>query len=259
MANVIQEPIWLRQARLHLGTKETKGKDSNPAILEFFKLAGHDDIDNEETAWCAAFVGAMLKLSGYPLPPTATNLMARSYLKYGKPLAEPVVGAICITPRGKSSWQGHVGFVVGWSDTHIELLGGNQSNAVSIIKVSRETVLGYRMPVAADERELREAGSTEIALAEKIKSGAVATGLSATAIKTVTEVNVVESVKGWTGDLEVGRAFLEGVGGVFSLVTSNGLIVVVGLSVAAFFLARNIIKHRIKRHADGQPLSILGN
>ena len=80
----MNDPAWLQKAIDHLGTAETPGRDNNPAIMQFYKDCGHKGIEFEDTAWCAAFVGACLKRSGKPVPqPVELNLMARSYLKYG--------------------------------------------------------------------------------------------------------------------------------------------------------------------------------
>lgn len=48
--------------------------------------------------------------------------------------------------RGKDPRFGHVGFVVGWNDTHVYLLGGNQSDMVNVTKFPKSSVRGYRWP-----------------------------------------------------------------------------------------------------------------
>jgi len=249
------DPKWLSQARLHIGVREHKGTKHNPAVLEFFRVVGHPEIAEDETAWCAAYVGAMLKTAGYPIPPTASNLLARSYTAYGKKIDGPQVGCIAVFQRGNSSWQGHVGFVVGWDDDSIELLGGNQGNAVSIAKFPRTQLLALRWPVAVDAKELEAAGSTEIALAKKIKDAAIVVGGGAAAIKTVQETGIVEQGKQLTDGLGVGKAVLEGLQSVLTLITANGLIFVTAMSIAGYFLARHIMMKRIERHAAGVALS----
>ena len=64
----------------------------------------------------------------------------------------PRVGAIAVFWRGRpDSWTGHVGFVVGETASHIVLLGGNQSNAVNVMKIKRKRFLGARWPLTAGE------------------------------------------------------------------------------------------------------------
>ena len=50
---------WMDIARGELGTREVPGPDDNPRVLAYYADAGHPDVRNDETAWCAAFVGGM--------------------------------------------------------------------------------------------------------------------------------------------------------------------------------------------------------
>ena len=142
----------LDQALLDLGQREIPGADDNPIIVNYFADVGRPEVTDDETAWCAAFVGSALKRGGCAYLPGA--LTARSYLDYGVPLEEPEVGALCVLWRVRpNSWQGHVAFVESWTPTTITLVGGNQSDSVSRITVprtgSKSKVLGYRRAVPA--------------------------------------------------------------------------------------------------------------
>jgi hypothetical protein len=53
---------WYDEARKELGIRE--GRD-DAEILKLFREAGHPEIDGSDTAWCAAFAGAMLQRAGY--------------------------------------------------------------------------------------------------------------------------------------------------------------------------------------------------
>ncbi|QKP77125.1 hypothetical protein HT051_06445 [Methyloligella sp. GL2] len=49
--------------------------------------------------------------------------------------------------RGSSSWQGHVAFFVkDLGNGRIQILGGNQSDRVSLSTYPKSRLLGYRMP-----------------------------------------------------------------------------------------------------------------
>src|SRR5690349_24139317 len=100
---------WLELAEAEKGTKEIAGAGDNPAILAYYVEAGHKEAEHDETPWCAAFVGAMLKRAGYP---NTGSLSARSYLTYGTKLDTPREGCIVVMRRGNSAWEGHVGFFV---------------------------------------------------------------------------------------------------------------------------------------------------
>ena len=126
-----------------LGTKEVKGQVDNPKIVQYFADVGHSWVKDDETAWCAAFVGSCLERSGM----TSTRaLNARSYLKWGRKIIIPVPGCIVIFKRGNSSWQGHVAFYIGEENGRIKVLGGNQGNMVKISSYSKADLLGYRLP-----------------------------------------------------------------------------------------------------------------
>lgn len=137
------EPVWLTVARRYLGTQEKPGKANNPVIVKWFADSNSPHIKDDATAWCAAYVGGVLKEAGYT---GSGSVAARSYLNWGKPISKPRVGAITVFKRGNSSWQGHVAFFLRDLGTHIEVLGGNQSNKVSIARYKKADLLGYRWP-----------------------------------------------------------------------------------------------------------------
>ena len=103
---------------------------------------------DDETPWCAAFVGAVLEECGIK---STRSAAARSYLKWGDAIARPVPGAVVVFWRGNpDGWSGHVGFVCGVTASgDILVLGGNQGDMVSIRTFTKHRVLGYRWPVNA--------------------------------------------------------------------------------------------------------------
>jgi uncharacterized protein (TIGR02594 family) len=145
---------WLDAAKASVGIAEIRGKENNPRILAMYAKVGHDEIVDEEVAWCAAFAGACLADVGYAIPPKENNLMARSYLRYGTKLDKPKPGAIVVKARGKAPF-GHVGIVEEvHEDGTFTVIAGNSSN-----KVKRETWKpsdplpnGIRWPVRAGEK-----------------------------------------------------------------------------------------------------------
>ena len=56
---------------------------------------------------------------------------------------KPVTGAVLIFERGSG---GHVGFAGGQDDTHFFVLGGNQSDAVTVARIAKSRLLGARWP-----------------------------------------------------------------------------------------------------------------
>ena len=110
------------------------------------------DVDPVRTEWCAAFVNAVLEESKiesnnvdhkYPL-------LARSFLDWGQGISKEDIkpGDIVVFPRGNQGWQGHVGFYLKTQEIdgveYYYILGGNQSNKVSIVLYRASKALGIR-------------------------------------------------------------------------------------------------------------------
>ena len=111
-------------------------------------------VDPRSTEWCAAFVNSVLHTTGQPGSESVSEhpLMARSFVDWGVPVdhkeEEPEAGDVVVFPRGRQSWQGHVGFYV---DTvtvdgkdYWQILGGNQSNAVTVELYRPERAIAVR-------------------------------------------------------------------------------------------------------------------
>jgi uncharacterized protein (TIGR02594 family) len=151
-----------------VGTAEIAGPEASPRILGYFRGAGRDDVLSDEVPWCAAFVANCLDGAGISLAGISNTdrLLARSYLRIGTAIDQPRVGAVVVLTRGSDPRSGHVGFVAGWTDSHVRVLGGNQANAVNEKLFPRAQVLGYRWPEApATARQLADKGSRTAAAA----------------------------------------------------------------------------------------------
>ncbi|WP_319528995.1 TIGR02594 family protein [uncultured Cohaesibacter sp.] len=140
------EPAWVQVGRSYLGLKEYKGNRHNPKILEWWQLIRMPFTD-DETAWCAGYVGGVLEECGIR---STRSAAAKSYFwnRWGQVLSGPCVGAIVVfwrkTPDGK---YGHVGIVVGRDRYgNLMVLGGNQGDAVSIKPFSVDRVVSYHFP-----------------------------------------------------------------------------------------------------------------
>ncbi|SLN74596.1 TIGR02594 family protein [Roseisalinus antarcticus] len=129
-------------ARAEIGTVEW-AEGSNPTVDRYFDDVGFPTM-RDDTAWCAAFVGAMLHRSGLP---HTRKLTARSYLDWGKPvdLNDAEAGDVVIFWRGSpESWTGHVAFFVRREGARIIVVGGNQRDQVSETGYPEAQLLGVR-------------------------------------------------------------------------------------------------------------------
>lgn len=133
---------YLNIALGEYGKNEIIGSEDNQDIVNYFKVVGHSWVKDDDTAWCAAFVGYCLEKAGIR---STRKLNARSYLNFGTPTPIPSVGDLVVFWRGsRDGWQGHVGFFIREEGNNIYVLGGNQSNSVSIQKYNKSRLLGYR-------------------------------------------------------------------------------------------------------------------
>ena len=139
-------PGWAQEGLRHLGQREIPGVQHSGFVLSLWRAIKRGGIRDDETPWCAAFVGGMLEAVGV----ASTRFEgARSYLDYGIRLDYPYPGCIAVIER-PGGW--HVGFVLGLAaptksgEKAFALLGGNQGNAVSVISVPLSSIKAMRWP-----------------------------------------------------------------------------------------------------------------
>lgn len=132
---------YMQLANKWVGTNEVTG---HQALTGFFQKSLGQNIDPQTTPWCAAFVNGVLKQSNYP---GTGSLAAKSFMQYGQPVNTPTMGDIVVLNRGNDPSLGHVGFFAGANkDGTINILGGNENNAVSVKAYNPGQVAGYRRP-----------------------------------------------------------------------------------------------------------------
>ena len=140
------EMPWLIEAYNLIGTQEDPGRGSNEAIIgwgERLRINYTDD----EIPWCGLFVAHCVG-SQLPSEPLPTNpLGARNWSKFGTKCDVPQLGSIMVFWRGSpDGWQGHVGFYWAEDSTCYQILGGNQSNSVSISRLHKDRLIEARWP-----------------------------------------------------------------------------------------------------------------
>ena len=136
------EPKWLEIARGLQGLKEIPGPKHNSTIQKWLtdlRAWWQDD----ETPWCGTFVAHCLQAAGQPI--TKNWFRAKEWANYGKGLDLSALspGAVLVFAR---TGGGHVGFYVGESKGYYSVLGGNQSNAVNIMRIEKTRCIAARWP-----------------------------------------------------------------------------------------------------------------
>lgn len=137
-------PKWYEIAKSQMGLHEDK--DNGP-LSKWLRSDGYALGDPSELPWCGDFVETSIRLALPNEKIPEKQYLARSWLNFGVELKEPVIGAVVVFWRkDRNGPYGHVGFYAGEDGDYIHVLGGNQSDTVSITKLSKHRLLGYRWP-----------------------------------------------------------------------------------------------------------------
>lgn len=139
------EPAWVRYGRTKIGEREIVGPNHNSWIAKGWARLGAAWFNDDETPWCGFFVADCMNAAGLPYPGKGMFARAAEWRTYGVSLGKAVVGAIGVKARVGG---GHVFFIVGESvdGRYYKALGGNQSNAVSIVDILKTDVDAIRWP-----------------------------------------------------------------------------------------------------------------
>lgn len=143
---------WLDLAITKKGLLE--GKDY-AEVSKFLKSDGRTLGDPRVLPWCGDFIETCIALTLPEEILPANPYLARNWMKFGREI-EPTRGAVMVFWRGsKSGIAGHVALAVGQSGATYYVLGGNQSNSVSVTPISRGRLLGARWPVTVNLPNIR--------------------------------------------------------------------------------------------------------
>jgi len=137
------EPLWMKTARSQLGTRETAGPASNSKIMGWAKTVGRAlgiTYSDDSVPWCGLFVAYCVQSANYIPPPVAVR--AKAWADWGE-ATTPCLGAILVFER---KGGGHVGLYVAEDATAYHVLGGNQSDAVTVIRILKSRCVAVRWP-----------------------------------------------------------------------------------------------------------------
>ncbi len=135
-------PTWMKIADSFIGLHEIVGPKHNKIILWWLEKL-NAWWRNDEAPWCGVFVAHCIKEAGLPYP--KLYMRAKSWVEYGSLLRRDRLapGAILVFDRAGG---GHVGFYVGEDAGFYYVLGGNQSNAVNVMKLGKSRLVASRWP-----------------------------------------------------------------------------------------------------------------
>lgn len=135
-------PRHLLKAVELYGVTEAIGSRNNPAILGWAKETGLDKVYNADSIpWCGLFIAAIIKRADRE--PVKDPLWAANWGKFGVESKVPMLGDILVFTRNGG---GHVGLYVGEDNQAYHVLGGNQGDKVSIVRIAKARMTSARRP-----------------------------------------------------------------------------------------------------------------
>lgn len=136
-------PRVITEALPLIGTREVIGPKHNPVILGWAKEVGLGGVyQSDETAWCGLFAQMVTKRAGKN--GIANPLWARNWARFGTKAERASLGDVLVFQRPGGG--GHVGFYIAEDVSAYHVLGGNQGDAVSIVRVAKSRCIAARRP-----------------------------------------------------------------------------------------------------------------
>ena len=144
-------PPMLGVAINEFGLVEGEGDANNPIILGWAREAAEAGAGawleafyvQDSVPWCGLFMAMCAARAGYGVQPDC--LSARGWMDWGDKTFEPGLGDVLVFWRGRPDGSnGHVGLYIGEDADCFHVLGGNQGDAVSIVRIAKSRLLGAR-------------------------------------------------------------------------------------------------------------------
>lgn len=145
LTSLAQLPRMVSEALKLFGTVEAAGAANSPTIMGWADEVGgkvEDVYKADSIPWCGLFMAVVAKRAGKVVP--VDPLWALNWTKFGVAAGQPMLGDVLtfVRPGG-----GHVGLYVGEDATAYHVLGGNQSDQVCFIRISKSRLHRVRRPV----------------------------------------------------------------------------------------------------------------
>jgi uncharacterized protein (TIGR02594 family) len=125
-------PYATARAELLLNISEDPRAGRDHPRIRLYHSTTSGGAEPDEVSWCSSFVNFCVERAGLI---GTDSKAARSWLRWGAPVdrSDWREGDIIVFWRvSPDSWKGHVGFLVDWAGERPLILGGNQSDRLSI-------------------------------------------------------------------------------------------------------------------------------
>lgn len=137
-----KSPKILTVALSYYGLKEGAGAANNPTIMGWAKDIGGwvvNVYNADSVPWCGLFMAHCASEAGFPH--SGNVLSARHWATWGVWQDKAALGDVLVFSR---KGGGHVGLYVGEDADCYHVLGGNQGDAVSIVRILKSRCIGIR-------------------------------------------------------------------------------------------------------------------
>jgi uncharacterized protein (TIGR02594 family) len=138
-------PKMLIEALKLYGVIEKPGTASNQTIINWaLEVGGNvDDVYKADSIpWCGLFMAVVAKRAGKEA--VKSPLWALSWSNFGVVSSVAMLGDVLVFIR---KGGGHVALYVGEDSTTFHVLGGNQSDAVTVTRIDKKRLYAIRRPV----------------------------------------------------------------------------------------------------------------
>ena len=130
------------------GVQEIVGKGSNKTIIGWrdelnqngVPIVGYAD---DDIPWCGLYAAIVVYRARGSAEVVKDPLWALNWRKFGVETDKPSLGDVLVYGRNGG---GHVGFYIGEDSACYHTLGGNQANAVNIIRIQKDRLLCATRP-----------------------------------------------------------------------------------------------------------------
>lgn len=138
-------PLWYEELLRRKGLHEVRDRS---ALMAWLRSDGKTLGDPARLPWCGDAIQTCLALTLPDETQPVNPYLARNWLKFGVELKTPALGCIVVFWRGsKAGTSGHVGLYAGEdAQGYLHVLGGNQSDAITIARLDKTRLLGMRWP-----------------------------------------------------------------------------------------------------------------
>lgn len=136
-------PKMVSEALKEYGTVETPGSANNAKIMAWAKEVGLKNVYTADSVpWCGLFIKLVAERAGKKA--VKDPLWALNWSSFGNKIGQPCLGDVLTFTRDSG---GHVGLYIGEDKDTYHVLGGNQSDSVSVTRIYKKRLHSARRPI----------------------------------------------------------------------------------------------------------------